>query len=124
MLFGELKGNLRVALLSSACSYVFIYLVTGPLIKVVKPRVEVAELEVSQVEVAGLKVETAFFYVEVYLNLWRWYRIKQHMFVSRQTSNIGRFGMNSFKLIGIQSKTVLIITLWKLRFVFEFDIRR
>ena len=32
---------------------------------VVKPRVEVAELEVPQVEVAGLKFETAVFFVKV-----------------------------------------------------------
>ena len=44
--------------------YLFTQL-TGPQIKEVKPRVKVAELEVSQVEVAGLKVETADFYFEV-----------------------------------------------------------
>ena len=56
----------------------FIFLVTGPYINAVKPRVGVTEpyinavmwsellsFKVSQVEEAGLKVETADFYFEV-----------------------------------------------------------
>ena len=87
--------------------YLF-YIVTGPQTKEVKPG---SKFEVPQVEVAGLKVETAVFYVEVEMAQ-RWYGDGTEM-VPRwyrggtESSNSERTGaMNSLMLAGIYHNSI------------------